>query len=82
MTREVRVENQKKVKEIGEKQKIVIRNIREKQIKSMRNALKDDPGLSKDVLHKGEKDVDKETKASAEEIDKITEQLKKDIMTA
>jgi len=82
MTREVRLANQKKAKELGDKQKTVIRNIREKQIKSMRNALKDDPGLSKDVLHKGEKDVDKETKASVDEIDKVTEQLKKDIMAA
>lgn len=82
LTREVRLENQKKAKELGEKQKTVIRNIREKQIKSMRNALKEDPSLGKDALHQGEKGVDKETKSSLEQIDKITEQLKKDIMSA
>jgi ribosome recycling factor len=81
MTRQVRLENQKKVNEMAERQKTMIRNIREKQIKSMRNALKEDPGLGKDALHKGEKDVDKQTKASVEDIDKITEQLKKDIMS-
>jgi ribosome recycling factor len=48
----------------------------------MRNALKEDPSLGKDTLHKGEKDIDKETKASIDEIDKIAEQLKKDIMSA
>ena len=48
----------------------------------MRAALKDDPSLGKDALHRGEKEVDKETKTSLEEIDKIAEQLKKDIMSA
>ena len=72
----------KKAKELGERQKIVIRNIRQDHLKLIRNALKRDPGIGKDVAARIEKDVEKETKSTLEEVDRITDQIKKDIMAA
>lgn len=82
MTKETRTENQKKVKELGEKQRIVIRNIRQEQLKLIKNALKEDPGIGKDAAARVEKDVEKQIKSTLEEVDRITEQIKKDIMAA
>ena len=82
MTKETRLENQKKAKELGEKQKLIIRNIRQEHLKLIKNALKEDPKLGKDVIARVEKDVEKEVKSTLEDLDRIVEQIKKDIMTA
>jgi ribosome recycling factor len=82
MTKETRLENQKKAKELGEKQKAVIRNIRQEQIKLIKKALKEDPGIGKDAVTRVEKEVEKEVKSTLEDVDRITEQIKKDIMSA
>ena len=82
MTKETRIENQKKAKELGEKQKTVIRNIRQEHLKLIKNALKEDPGIGKDAATRVEKDVEKQMKSTLEEVDRITEQIKKDIMAA
>ena len=82
MTKEVRLEKQKKAKDLAEQQKIVIRYIRQDHLKLIRNALKRDPGIGKDVAARIEKDVEKETKSTLEEVDRITDQIKKDIMAA
>jgi ribosome recycling factor len=82
MTKEKRLENQKKVKELGEKQKIIVRNIRQEHLKLIKNVFKDDPGIGKDAVTRIEKDVEKKVKSAQEDIDRITEQVKKDIMEA
>ena len=82
MTKETRLENQKKAKELGEKLKTTVRNVRQDQLKLIKSAFKEDPTIGKDTVSKVEKDVDKEMKKTLEEIDRITEQIKKDIMVA
>lgn len=82
MTKEKRLENQKKVKDLSEKQKVVVRNIRQGHIKLIKTAVKEDPGIGKDAVTRIEKEVEKEIKSTLEEIDRIAEQLKTDIMTA
>jgi ribosome recycling factor len=82
MTKETRIENQKKAKELGEKQKTVIRNIRQEHLKLIKNALKEDPGIGKDAVTRVEKNVEKQVKSTLEEVDRITEQIKKDVMVA
>jgi ribosome recycling factor len=82
MTKETRLENQKKAKELGDKMKTVIRNVRQEHLKLVKNALKEDPGLGKDAVTRVEKDVEKQIKSTLEEVERITEQIKKDIMTA
>jgi ribosome recycling factor len=82
MTKETRIENQKKAKELGDKQKTVIRNIRQEHLKLIKNALKKDPGIGKDTTARVEKDVEKQIKSTLEEVDRITEQIKKDIIAA
>ena len=82
ITKETRLENQKKVKELAENKKAVVRNIRHDHLKFIKAALKDDPSIGKDEATKAEKDVDKEVKSTLEEIDKIGEQIKRDIMEA
>jgi len=82
MTKETRLENQKKAKELGDKMKIIVRNIRQEHLKLIKNALKEDPGLGKDAIARVEKDVEKQIKSNLEEVDRITEKIKKDIMTA
>ena len=76
------MENQKKAKELGDKMKIIVRNIRQEHLKLIKNALKEDPGLGKDAIARVEKDVEKQIKSNLEEVDRITEKIKKDIMTA
>ena len=82
MTKETRIENQKKAKELGDKQRTMIRNIRQEHLKLIKNALKEDPGIGKDAATRAEKDVEKRIKSTLEEVDRITEQIKKDIMAA
>jgi ribosome recycling factor len=82
MTKEKRLENQKKVKDLGEKQKTVVRNIRQEHLKLIKKAFKDDRALGRDAVIRVAKDVEKEVKTALEETDKITEQIKKDILTA
>jgi ribosome recycling factor len=82
MTKETRLENVKKVKDLGDKQKIHLRSIRQDHLKLIKKALKDDPGLGKDAVTRTEKEVEKEIKSALEEVDKIAEQVKKDIMAA
>jgi ribosome recycling factor len=82
MTKETRIENQKKAKELGDKQKTMIRNIRQEHLKLIKNALKQDPGIGKDATTRVEKDVEKQMKSTLEEVDRIIEQIKKDIMAA
>ena len=82
MTKETRIENQKKAKELGDKQRTIIRNIRQEHLKLIKNALKEDPGIGKDAATRVEKDVEKQIKTTLEEVDRITEQIKKDIMAA
>jgi len=82
MTKETRLENQKRAKELGEKQKGVVRNIRQEHLKLIKNELKQDPGIGKDAATRAEKDVEKEMKSTLEEVDRITEQIKRDIMVA
>ena len=82
MTKETRIENQKKAKELGDKQKTIIRNIRQEHLKLIKNALKEDPGIGKDATTRAEKDVEKQMKSTLEEVDRIIEQIKKDIMAA
>lgn len=82
MTKEKRIENQKKAKELGEKQKTVIRNVRQEHLKLIKNALKEDPGIGKDAATRVEKNVEKQVKSTLEEVDRITEQIKKDVMVA
>lgn len=76
------MDNQRKVKELGETKKTVIRNIRQEQLKLIKSAFKQDPAIGKDAVTRVEKDVDKEMKKTLDEIDRITEQIKKDIMVA
>jgi len=82
MTKETRFENQKKAKDLADKQKTLVRNIRQDQLKLIKSAFKDDPAIGKDAVTRVEKDTDKEMKKTLEEIDRITEQIKKDIMVA
>lgn len=82
MTKETRLENQKKAKDLADKQKILVRNIRQDQLKVIKSAFKEDPAIGKDAVTRVEKDTDKEMKKTLEEIDRITEQIKKDIMVA
>jgi len=82
MTKETRLENQRKAKELGEKQKTLVRNIRQEQLKLIKSAFKEDPAIGKDAVTRVEKDTEKEMKKTLEEIDRITEQIKKDIMMA
>lgn len=82
MTKETRLENVKKVKELSDKQKIVLRSIRQDYLKLIKSALKNDPGIGKDATARVERDVEKDIKTALEEIDKIAEQIKKDIMAA
>jgi len=82
MTRQTRLDNQKKVKELGEKQKTIVRNIRQDHLKLVKKAAKDDPEMGKDVVVRVEKDVEKEIKSALEDIEKISEQVQKDIMSA
>lgn len=82
MTRQTRLDNQKKVKELGEKQKTIVRNIRHDHLKLVKKAAKDDPEMGKDVIVRVEKDVEKEIKSALENIEKISEQVQKDIMSA
>ena len=81
MTKETRLENQTKVKEIGERQKTTIRNIRQDHLKLIKKAFKDDPGLGKDAVAKAEKVVEKEMKSTLNEIEKLTEKIMKEVMT-
>ena len=82
MTKESRLENQKKVKELGEKQKTIIRNIRHDHLKLIKKAFKDDPALGKDAVNRVEKEVEKEIKSVLEDVDKVVHQVQKDIMDA
>jgi ribosome recycling factor len=82
MTKETRLENVKKVKELSDKQKTVLRSIRQDHLKLIKSALKDDPGIGKDAVTRVEKEVEKDFKTALEEVDKIAEQIKKDIMAA
>jgi ribosome recycling factor len=82
LTKQTRLDNQKKVKELGEKQRTVVRNIRQDHLKLIKKAFKDDPEMGKDAVTKVEKDVEKEVKKALEDIDKIAEQVKSDIMVA
>lgn len=82
MTKERRLENQKKVKELAEKQKIAVRNIRQEHLKLTKNVVKDDPGIGKDEVTRAEKDIEKKVKSAVDDIDRITEQVRKDIMEA
>jgi ribosome recycling factor len=82
LTKETRVENQKKVKEIGETKKTMVRNIRHDHLKLIKKAAKDDPGMGKDVVTRIEKEVEKEIKSTLEEVEKLSERFQRDIMTA
>jgi len=82
MTKETRLDNQRKAKELGENKKTVVRNVRQEQLKLIKSAFKQDPAIGKDAVTRVEKDVDKEMKKTLDEIDRITEQIKKDIMVA
>jgi ribosome recycling factor len=82
LTKETRLGNQKKVKELGEKQKITVRHIRQRHMKLIKSAAKDDPSISVDVIARAEKDVEKEIKSALADIDKVTDQVKDDIMKA
>jgi len=82
VTRESRLENQRKVKELVENKKTTVRNIRHDHLRLIKTAFKEDPSLGKDAVTKAEKDVDKEIKSTLEELDKIGEQIKIDIMEA
>ena len=82
LTKQTRLDNQKKVKELGEKQKTAVRNIRQDHLKLIKKAAKHDPGMGKDVVTRVEKEVEKEVKSMLEEVEKISEQVQKDIMEA
>ena len=82
MTKETRLDNVKKVKDLNDRQKTVLRNIRQGQLKLIKAAFKDNPALGKDAVTRVEKDVEKEIKTTGDEVDKISEQIKKDIMEA
>jgi ribosome recycling factor len=82
LTKQTRLDNQKKVKDSAEKQKAIVRNIRQDHLKLIKKAAKDDPELGKDAVTRAEKDVEKEIKKALEDIEKISEQVKKDIMVA
>ena len=82
MTKETRLENQRKAKDLADKQKTLVRNIRQEQLKLIKSAFKEDPAIGKDAVTRVEKDTEKEMKKTLEEIDRITEQIKKDIMVA
>ena len=82
LTKQTRVDNQKRIKELGEKQKTLVRNIRQDHLKLIKQAAKVDPTIGKDEVAKIEKEVEKEIKSTLEEVEKISEQVQKDIMNA
>ncbi len=82
MTKQTRLDNQKKLKDFAEKQKTIIQNIRQKHMKLIKAASKDDPTLGEDIVKKVLKDVDKEVQKTFGEVTKITEKVSDDIMAA
>jgi ribosome recycling factor len=82
MTKQTRLDNQKKVKDLAEKQKTIIQNIRQKYNKQIKAASKDDPTLGEDIVKKLLKDVDKEIQKSFGEVTKIADKVSEDIMAA
>lgn len=82
MTRQTRLDNQKKLKDLAEKQKTIIQNIRQKHNKQVKAASKDDPTLGEDIIKRILKEVDKEIQKTLGEITKITDKVSEDIMAA
>ena len=82
MTKQTRLDNQKKLKDFAEKQKTIIQNIRQKHMKLIKATSKDDPTVGEDIVKKVLKDVDKEVQKTFGEVTKITEKVNVDIMAA
>ena len=80
VTKQTRLDNQKKMRDLGERQKIAIRNIRQDHLKFIKKAAKQDRSLSEDVVVHVEKEVEKHVKSSLDEVVMITEKAQKLIM--
>lgn len=79
LTEERRKELIKKVKEAGEKAKIVIRNTRRDAIEKIKKAQKD--GLGEDMAKDYEEKIQKETDAHVKQTDDICAAKEKEILT-
>jgi ribosome recycling factor len=80
ITRQTRLENQVRVKELAEKQKVVVRSLRQDKLKGIKAATKKDKSIGKDEVARAEKEVEKEVKEYLEKIGKISEKVQKEIM--
>lgn len=82
MTKQTRLDSQKKLKDLAEKQKTIIQNIRQKHNKQIKAATKADPTIGEDIIKRVLKDVDKEIQKTFGEVIKITDKVSGDIMAA
>jgi ribosome recycling factor len=82
MTKETRVANQAKVKELKEAQKTGVRHLRQEQYRLVQAVARMQTWIGKDDIARAEKEIDKEMKAALEKIDKLSQKFIDDMMKA